>query len=153
MVGVPASTPRPGSVGTLVETQKAIARVGLASDVLVPEHSQVARVWVLHLRVDAESAKCSDGVFIERSHRLTGQRKRHSLTRARADDQLMGHEVEVDSEDWVGAHRTSRDASTGQVERHIPPVVASHTGGEPDLAHHLGKPGGGTAGLAGLPPS
>src|SRR4029453_17398073 len=55
----------------------------------------------------------------------------------------MVEEVEVNGEDRVAvdlAHGPGGDAPAGEVEGHVPPVVAPHTGGQPDLADDLAEP-------------
>src|SRR5512132_1940008 len=55
----------------------------------------------------------------------------------------MVEEVEVDTEDRVAvdlAHGPGGDAPAGEVEGHVPPVVAPHAGGQADLADDLAEP-------------
>src|ERR687898_2486182 len=55
----------------------------------------------------------------------------------------MVDEVEVDGEDRVAvdlAHGPGSDTPAGEVEGHVPPVVAPHAGGQADLADDLAEP-------------
>jgi hypothetical protein len=59
-------------------------------------------------------------------------------------------EVKVDGEDRVAvdlAHGPGGDAAAGEVEGHVPPVVAAHAGGQPELADDLGEPVQGLLGV------
>ena len=67
------------------------------------------------------------------------------------DAQLVVDEVEVDGKDRVAvdlAHGPGGDAPAGEVEGHIPPVVAAHAGGQPELPDHLAEPMQGLLGVA-----
>jgi hypothetical protein len=67
------------------------------------------------------------------------------------DAQLVVDEVEVDAEAGLGAglvHGSGGDAAAGEVEGHVPPVVAAHAGGQPELAHDLAVPVQGLLGVA-----
>src|SRR5512132_4699038 len=62
----------------------------------------------------------------------------------------MVDEVEVDGEDRVAVdlvHGPGGDAAAGEVEGHVPPVVAPHAGRQPDLADDLAEPMQGLLGV------
>jgi hypothetical protein len=59
------------------------------------------------------------------------------------DAQLLVNEVQVDREAGLGGglvHGPGGDAPAGEVEGQVPPVVASHAGGQPDLPDDLAEP-------------
>src|SRR5918994_3754964 len=59
-------------------------------------------------------------------------------------------EVEVDGKDRVAvdlAHGPGGDAAAGEVEGHVPPVVAANAGGQPDLPDDLAEPMQGLLGV------
>lgn len=88
---------------------------------------------------DSEGAKSFADLPIERGHRVPAEREGHGLAAQGVDQQLVVDEVEVDGEDRVVAHRPGGDPSTGQVERDVPPVVATNRSGQADLAHDLSE--------------
>ena len=64
---------------------------------------------------------------------LALQRERLRSAVQGVDAQLVVDEVEVDREDWVAvglAHGSGGNAAAGEVEGHVPPVVAAAAGGQ-----------------------
>ena len=62
----------------------------------------------------------------------------------------MVDEVEVNGKDRVAvdlAHGAGGDAPAGEVEGHVPPVVAPHAGGQPELPDDLAEPMQGLLGV------
>src|SRR4030095_10507337 len=92
---------------------------------------------------DFEFGEGLEGLVVEGGDRLALERDRRRPAVQGVDAQLMVDEVEVDGEDRVPvalAQGPGRDASAGEVKGHVPPVVAPHAGGQPNLPNDLAKP-------------
>ncbi len=103
---------------------------------------QVERMGHGDVHPDTQDGQGVQGRAAERGHGLAVERKGHLGAVQRSGDQLVADEVEVDGERiTVGpSHRTRGDATRGEVEGYVPPMVAPYAGGEPDLADDLCEP-------------
>jgi hypothetical protein len=89
------------------------------------------------VRVDSERRQRGHELGVERSHALPLERERPAFTLGRRDHGEVIDEVEVDREDGVRAHRPRRDARSGDMEGHVPPVIASRAVGKPHFPDDL----------------
>jgi hypothetical protein len=87
---------------------------------------------------DADAGEKVDDLPVELRHGLRGERERPNVSAARAGDEPVLDEVELDLEDLVaGRHRRGGKAARADVERHLPAVVQPRREREAHLADDL----------------
>src|SRR5262249_48184441 len=88
--------------------------------------------------LDAESMYDGHKFLVEICHRAWCERHGLSDPLARADEEAVINEVEINREGPTAIRdRGRREATGGHIERHVPPVVHRWAADEPNLPHNL----------------